>query len=128
LELATGANKGSFMKKKGKTVNYSEEPEDDLSLPDDAEILTRKQESELGIPSPEETVGHEWERTTSGKKVTLKSKRGGARPGAGRKPKGHLRMQVLVSKMAKDKISRLAKKRGVPMSTVVSEEFEKYKI
>jgi hypothetical protein len=37
-------------------------------------------------------------------------------------------MQVLVSKKAKEKISRLAKKRGVSMSTVVSEEFEKYRV
>jgi hypothetical protein len=116
------------MKQKRKEVKYTDEPDDDLLLPDDAEILTRKQEKELGIPSPEETAGEEWERNTRGKKVILKPKRGGARPGAGRKPTGHLRMQVLVSKKAKDKISRLAKKRGVSMSAVVSEEFEKYRV
>lgn len=116
------------MKRKSKAVKYMEEPADDRVLPDDAKILTRKEEKELGIPSPEETAGQEWERIIRGKKVILKPKRGGARPGAGRKPKGHLRMQVLVSKKAKEKIRRLAKKRGVSMSTVVSEEFEKYKV
>jgi hypothetical protein len=78
------------MKQKRRTVKDEEEPVDDLSLPDDVEILTR------------------------GKKVMLKPKRGGALTGAGRKPKGHLRMQVLVSKRAKDKIRRLAKDRGSP--------------
>lgn len=116
------------MKQKGKTVKYTEEPDDDLMLPDHGEILTRKQEEEIGIPSPEETAGQEWERTIRGNKVTLKPKRGGARPGAGRKPKGNVRMQVLVSKTAKDRIRRLAKKRGVSMSAVVSEEFEKVKV
>lgn len=116
------------MKQKRKAVKYAEEPDDDLMLPDDAEILTRKQEKELGIPSPEETGGEDWERIVRGKKVILKPKRGGARPGAGRKSKGHLRMQVLVSKKAKEKIRRLAKKRGVSMSTVVSEAFEKKSI
>jgi hypothetical protein len=116
------------MKQKRNTVKYTEEPDDDLMLPDHAEILTSKQEEETGIPSPEETAGEEWERTVRGAKVILKPKRGGARPGAGRKPKGHLRMQVLVSKKAKDKIRLLAKKRGVSMSAVVSEAFEKYKV
>jgi hypothetical protein len=116
------------MKQKSKTVKYTDEPVDDLALPDDAKILTRKEEKKLGIPSPEETAGEEWERTERGNKVLLKPKRGGARPGAGRKAQGHLRMQVLVSKEAKDKIRRLAKKRGVSMSAVVSEEFEKYKV
>lgn len=116
------------MKQKRKTVKYTDEPSDELLLPDDAEILTRRQEAEQGIPAPEDTAGLEWERLTRGKKVILKPKRGGARPGAGRKPKGHLRMQVLVSKKAKEKIRRLAKKRGVSMSTVVSEEFEKYRV
>lgn len=116
------------MKQKRKAVNYTDEPVDDLTLPDDAEVLTRKQEKDQEFSSPENTIGFKWDRTTRGKKVILKPKRGGARPGAGRKPKGHLRMQVLVSKKAKEKISRLAKKRGVSMSTVVSEEFEKYKV
>jgi hypothetical protein len=113
------------MKQKGKTVKYTEEPNDDLMLPDHAEILTRKQEGEMGIRSPEESAGEEWERIVRGGKVILKSKRGGARPGAGRKPKGNVRMQVLVSKTAKDRIRRLAKKRGVSMSAVVSEAFER---
>ena len=116
------------MKQKGKAVKYTDEPVDDLTLPEDAEILTRKQEKKHGIPSPSETTEYAWERTVRGKKVILKPKRGGARPGAGRKPKGNLRMQVLVSKKAKEKIRRLAKKRGVSMSAVVSEEFEKYKV
>lgn len=115
------------MKQKRKVVKYEEEPVDERTLPDDAEILSREQEQAHGISAPSDTVGLEWVRTERGKKITLKPKRGGARPGAGRKSKGHLRMQVLVSKKAKDKIRRLAEKRGVSMSAVVSETFEKYK-
>ena len=44
----------------------------------------------------------------------------------GRKPKGVLLMQVLVSKKAKEKTRHLTKKRGGSLSAVVSEEFEKY--
>lgn len=116
------------MKRGNKKLKYTDEPADELALPEDAEILTRREEKAHGIPSPSETTGLEWERTTRGSKVILKPKRGGARPGAGRKSKGHLRMQVLVSKKAKEKIRRLAKKRGVSMSTVVSEAFEKKSI
>lgn len=115
------------MKQKREEVKYTDEPNDEWKLPHDAELLDRKEERELGIPSPEETAGEEWERIAAGKKVILKPKRGGARPGAGRKPKGHLRMQVLVSKKAKETIRRLAVKRGVSMSAVVSEAFEKDK-
>lgn len=116
------------MKQKRKAVNYKDEPFDDLTLPDDAEILTREQEKDQWIASPADTSGLEWERKVHGEKVILQAKRGGARPGAGRKSKGNLRMQVMVSKSAKDKILRLAKKRGVSMSAVVSEEFENYKV
>jgi hypothetical protein len=124
LALDIGASKEGYMKKENKQINYSDEPADELTLPEDAKILTRKQEKAHGLPFPSETAGLEWERSIRGNKVVLKPKRGGARPGAGRKPKGHVRMQVLVSKTAKDRIRRLAKKRGVSMSAVVSEVFE----
>mgnify|MGYP006304306441 CR=1 FL=1 len=69
--------------------------------PNPQALLFSNQEKELGIPSPEETAGEEWKRTVRGKKVILR---------------------------AKEKIRRLARKRGVSMSTDVSEEFEKYKV
>jgi hypothetical protein len=68
-----------------------EERADDLMLPDDSGILTRQQEKEIRIPLPEETEGDGWERILSGNKVIFKPKRGGARSGAGRNPKGHPR-------------------------------------
>ena len=113
------------MKSKKKQIKYTDEPDDGLALPEDAHILTRAEEEAKGFESPEKLAGLEWERATSKSKVTLKPRRGGARPGAGRKAKGHVRMQVLVSKAARDKIRRLAKKRGVSMSSIVSDTFEK---
>ncbi len=43
---------------------------DEQTLPEDAEILTRQQETEHGIPAPTDTAGVEWERTESGKKMS----------------------------------------------------------
>lgn len=37
--------------------------------PNPQALLFSNQEKELGIPSPEETAGEEWERTVRGKKV-----------------------------------------------------------
>lgn len=113
------------MKGKAKQPKYTDEPDDGLSLPEDAHVLTRAEEKARGFESPENTAGLDWDRVQGKSKVTLKPRRGGARPGAGRKAKGHVRMQILVSKAARDKIRRLAKKRGVSMSSVVSETFEK---
>ena len=113
------------MKDRAKQPKYTDEPDDGLALPVDAHILTRTEEKTQGFEPPEKTAGLEWERIENGSKVTLKSHRGGARPGAGRKAKGNIRMQILVSKAAQERIRRLAKKRGVSMSSVVSDAFEK---
>ncbi len=103
---------------------YTEEPSDGLELSEDAQVLTRNEEKALWFGGPGETSGLEWERIDGKRKVTLKPKRGGRRPGAGRKPKGHVRMQVLVSKSTKERIRRLAQKRGVSMSAVISDAFK----
>jgi hypothetical protein len=112
------------MKKKTGTVEYVEEPDDGLKLPGDARVLSREEEAALGLAPPSRTRGVEWERTESGDRVTLKPRRGGARPGAGRKSKGNVRMQILVSPATRERIRRLARKRGVSMSSVVSEAFK----
>ena len=101
--LAIGENKRGSMKNKAKQPQYKEESRDGLELPVDAKILTRDGKKALGIQPPTATAGHEWERIEEKDKVILKSRRGGKRPGAGRKPKGHVRMQVLVSKSTKEK-------------------------
>ncbi|MDA0345979.1 MAG: hypothetical protein O3C43_05750 [Verrucomicrobia bacterium] len=112
------------MKSKAKQPKYTKEPRDGLELTDTAQIMTRDEEKALGLQPPEGTAGLEWERTEGKNQVTLKPRRGGKRPGAGRKSKGHVRMQVLVSKSTRDKISRLARNRGVSMSAVVSDAFK----
>ena len=112
------------MKSKGKQREYTAEPQDGSELPDDAKILTREEEKALGFQIHSATAGLEWERIEEKNKVTLKPRQGGKRPGAGRKPKGHVRMQVLVSKSTKEKIRRLAKKRGVSISAVVADAFK----
>lgn len=45
-------------------------------------------------------------------------RRGGPRPGAGRRPSGHVRMQILVSPSARDLAKRLAKSRRQSISSV----------
>jgi len=46
-------------------------------------------------------------------------RRGGRREGAGRKPSGHVRMQLLVSPSTRRKIESLAKRRRVTISEAV---------
>ena len=97
-----------------------------MELPGNAQILSRDEEKALGFQPPSATAGQEWDRIGDKNPIILKPGRGGKRPGAGRKPKGHVRMQILVSKAIRDKIRRMANKRGVSMSAVVSDAFKKY--
>jgi len=50
-----------------------------------------------------------------------KAKRGGARPGAGRKPKASARLQVNVRIDLRDKLKCQAKKRGVTQTALIEE-------
>jgi len=113
------------MKGTKKQAEYKAEPKDGMELPEDLQVLTRDEEKAIGFQPPSVTSGQEWDRIEGKNRVILKSRRGGKRPGAGRKPKRHVRMQILVSKATKANIRRLAKKRGVSMSAVVSDAFKK---
>ena len=112
------------MKSIKKQLEYEVEPKDGMELPVDAQILTREEERALGFQPPSATAGREWDRIKGKNQIILKPRRGGKRPGAGRKPKGHVRMQILVSKTIRDKIRQKAKKRGVSMSAIVSDAFK----
>lgn len=109
--------------KKGKVI-YSEEPRDTDTLPEGSVPLTREQESAHGLPPPEETKGVSWKRTQRGDTVTLVSRRGGARPGAGRKPKGHVRLQIVLPEKTRAKVRHLARKRGATQSEIVAEAID----
>lgn len=78
----------------------------------------------MGLPSPAEFANVEWEKTVAPDRVVLQPHRGGTRPGAGRKPKHHVRMQILVPKATREKIRHIARKRGLSMSSVVAEAFK----
>ena len=50
-----------------------------------------------------------------------KAKRGGARPGAGRKPKDSVRLEVKIRPELREKLRRKAKQRGVTQVELVEE-------
>lgn len=108
------------MKTKNKDVIYTDEPEEDGWKFDETNILTREQARAAGIPDPN-PPGTEYERMEKDGLVRLIPRQGGARPGAGRKPTDHVRMQILVKPETRRKIERLAKRRKVTLSTVVEE-------
>ena len=54
-----------------------------------------------------------------------KAKRGGARPGAGRKPKESVRLQVNVRTELREKLRRQAKKRGMTQTALLEEAITK---
>jgi hypothetical protein len=109
------------MKKNSTEPKYTEEPADAWKLPADAPALTRAQEQELGLLSPADIADVDWDKVVAPDRVVLQPRRGGPRPGAGRKPKHHVRMQILVPHTTREKIRRIARKRGLSMSTVVAD-------
>ncbi len=62
---------------------------------------------------------------TKGGVVYSKSVRGGARPGAGRKPSAHVSMRINIRPETRKRIEALAKKQGMTMSAVVDGMFAK---
>jgi hypothetical protein len=82
-----------------KKIKYSDEPKDGLELPEAGyEILRPEAAEKAGVPMP---------------------KRGGARSGAGRKPVGHVRMQILILPQTRKRIEAVARREGVTLSKAV---------
>ncbi len=107
------------MKSMKAKVNYTDEPKDGMELPEKGvAVLSRTQQRTAGIPAPQ-PPGTEYERTEKAGVVTLRPLRGGKRDGAGRKPSGHVRMQLLISTSTRKKIQRLAKRQNVTLSEAV---------
>ena len=106
------------MKKK---IEYTDEPKDGMELPESGfEVVSRARQIAAGMPALEAV---EYERAENGGRVTLTPARGGRREGAGRKPTGHVRMQLFVSPATRRKIESLAKRRKVTLSEVVEHVF-----
>lgn len=58
--------------------------------------------------------------------VTMTAQRGGRRPGAGRKPTGHVPLRLNVSPAVRKRIEAEAKRRDISLSAVVEEAFSAY--
>lgn len=95
--------------KKRTVIEYTEEPTDagwkfnPRAKPLDASALAA-----LGVAPP--APGSSYKRTERAGGVTVT--RGGKRPGAGRKPAGHVRIQLSVSVETRKKLEALAKETG----------------
>ena len=106
------------MKKK---MRYTDEPKDGMELPEDGsfEVLTAGRARAAGVPAVQ-PPGTEYECTKSpAGRVTVRVQRGGRREGAGRKPTGNVRMQLLISPAARSKIAALARRQKVSLSEAV---------
>lgn len=101
-------------------VKYTDEPKEDGWGYTGSSPLTREEILAAGLPLPGSSRGGEYERVEQGGLVRLiPKKRGGARPGAGRKPKHQLRMQVFVSEKARNKIEAMAKRHKLTLSGAI---------
>ena len=69
----------------------------------------------LGIPAPA-AAGTLYERTENQGMIVVKPMRGGKRPGAGRKPSGHVRLNLLVPAETRAQLKQLAKRDQVTLS------------
>ena len=101
------------------TVKYSEEPKDSgWHFDAKAKTLNVEQLRALGLPV-ENPPGTEYRRTEIAGRVTMEPKRGGARPGAGRKPGGNVRLQLLVPSETREKIEEIAAREHITLSEAV---------
>jgi len=62
-----------------------------------------------------------YDEVRKGGTVQLVPTRGGARAGAGRKPSGHVRLQLSVSPATRKKIEAFAKRRNLSLSQAVEQ-------
>jgi hypothetical protein len=89
---------------------------------DDAPILTPELLAKAKLVGPANPPGSKLVRVPSAPGETVyKVVRGGVRPGAGRKPSGHVRLSLSVSPRAKAALERRAKKEHKTLSAVIEE-------
>lgn len=110
---------------KKRTIHYSEEPVDaGWKFDAKAKPLDAEQRRSIGV-SEIDSTGTTYHRVESTKGVRLHAERGGARPGAGRKNKGHVRLQLLVPPTTRAKIERIAAREQISLSEAVSRAIAK---
>jgi hypothetical protein len=98
------------------TLEYKEEPRSEgWHFDPAAKPLAGKAQRLLGIPAPA-AVGTLYERTEKHGKVVVKPMRGGKRLGAGRKPSGHVRLNLLVPAETREQLKKLATRDHVTLS------------
>ena len=100
-------------------IKYTDEPKDGLELPESAyEVLRNsivsKKWRELSASSKEG-----YDILQKGEKIQLVPTRGGAREGAGRRPTGHVRLQLSISPATRKKIEAIAKLKNISLSQAV---------
>ncbi len=100
-------------------IKYTDEPKDGLELPESAyEVLRNsivsKKWRELSASSKEG-----YDKLQKGEKIQLVPTRGGAREGAGRRPTGHVRLQLSISPATRKKIEAIAKLKNISLSQAV---------
>ncbi len=77
-------------------------------------VLTRGEQARFGLDKPPTET-----RVYSKGKLIERRMWGGARSGAGRKPAGHVRMQLVVSPQTRRRIEALAKREHLTLSGAV---------
>ena len=101
------------------TVKYSEESKDSgWSFDAKTKPLDAEQQRALKMPA-ENPPGTEYERAEIAGRVTMEPKRGGSRPGAGRKAAGNVRLQLLVPPETREKIEKIAAREHITLSEAV---------
>jgi hypothetical protein len=104
------------MHMKKRTIEYQEEPGDEGWRFNPAkQALGETAQRRLGIPAPN-PAGTQYEHKESKGRVVVKAMRGGKRPGAGRKPSGHVRLNLLVPTETRKQLEKLAHRDQVTLS------------
>lgn len=89
---------------------------------DDCPILTPELLAKAKPVGPMVTKDSTWQKIEAPEGITrYRVVHGGARPGAGRKPTGHVRLSLNVSPRAKAALQRRAKKEHKTLSAVIEE-------
>jgi len=98
------------------TLEYKEEPRKKGWRFDPAvKPLAEDDQRLLGIPAPA-PAGTLYERSENHGMILVKPMRGGKRPGAGRKPSGHVRLNLLVPAETREQLKNLATRDQVTLS------------
>jgi hypothetical protein len=100
---------------KKRSIEYTEEPRDaGWRFDPEAKPLDDAAQRALGIPTPK--AGTTYEREEMAGKVMMEPQRGGKRPGAGRKPSGHVRLSLTVPLETRETLRKLAVRDQVTLS------------